>query len=123
MKQWIGKWIIIVGVIHVVFGAVVFIEPLSGIVRDGVWNAVDGHSVRPLAFWFESFGLLAILFGAAVDQLEKGEQGLSAFLVCGFAIFTLLIIIAMPVSGAWLMIPAVVGLLIKRAKYAEQAGS
>ena len=51
MTRWVGRWIIMVGVVHCVFGAINFYEPLSGIVRDGLWNAVDGYPGRPLAFW------------------------------------------------------------------------
>ena len=121
MKRWVGRWIIIVGVVHCIFGAVIFIEPLSGMVHDGIWNAVDGHPGRPVAFWFEFFGMLTILFGATVDQLEKGQHEFSAFLSYGFSLFTLLVIIAMPISGGWLMVPAAVGLLMKTAKVPKRA--
>ena len=119
MTRWVGRWIILVGLIHCVFGAVVFFDPLTGIVRDGVWNAVNDYAGRPLAFWFELFGLLTILFGASVDQIEKNQQAFSLFLRCGFAILTLLAIVAMPVSGGWLMVPGAVGLLLKKGRAAE----
>ena len=53
MNRWVGRWFILIGIIHCVFGAIIFTDPLTAIVRDGVWNAVDGYSGRPLAFWFE----------------------------------------------------------------------
>ena len=116
MKRWVGRWIILVGVIHCVFGAFVFIEPLSGMLRDGVWNAVSGYPGRPLAFWFELLGILLILFGATLDQLEKNQQTIPGFLAFGFAFLTVLAIVAIPVSGGWLMVPGAVGLFMKRAK-------
>lgn len=122
MKRWVGRWIILVGVIHCVFGAVVFIEPLSAIVRDGVWNAVSGYPSRPLAFWFEFVGMLTVLFGATVDQIEKDQQAFPAFLGYSFSFLTVLCIFTMPVSGGWLMIPGAVGLLIKKAKVPKQLG-
>jgi len=120
MTRWVGRWIILVGVIHCVFGAVVFFDPLSGIVRDGIWNAVNEYAGRPLAFWFVLFGLMSILFGAAVDQIEKDQQEFSSFLRYGFSILTLLAIVAMPISGGWLMIPGAVGLLLRKAKMSNQ---
>lgn len=120
MTRWVGRWIILVGVIHCVFGAVVFFEPLSGIVRDGVWNAVDGYPGRPLAFWFEFLGMLTILFGVTVDQTEKDRNVFPAFLGYGFTFMTVLAISTMPVGGGWLMIPGAVGLLMKKAKVREQ---
>jgi len=108
-----------VGVIHCVFGAVVFFEPLFGIVSDGVWNAVNGHAGRPLAMWFELFGIMTILFGATVDQLERNGLGFPSTLRYGFAFLTLLAIVAMPVSGGWLIVPGAVGLWIKKVKASD----
>lgn len=123
MTRWVGRWIIFVGVIHCVFGAVVFFDPLSGIVRDGIWNAVDGHPGRPLAFWFEFLGLLTILFGATVDQVEKDRRGFPPFLSYGFLFLTLLGVFTMPTGGGWLMVPGAIGLLLKKAKASGRAGA
>ena len=115
MKRWVGRWIVLVGVTHCVFGAVVFVEPLSGILRDGVWNAVSGYQGRPLAFWFELVGILMVLFGIAVDQIEKNQQTIPRLLAFGFAILTVLAVVAMPMSGGWLLVPGVFGLFMKTA--------
>ena len=115
MKRWVGRWIVFVGVIHCAIGAVVFIEPLSEILRDGLWNAVSGYPGRPLAFWFELVGILMVLLGIAVDQFERNQQTISGFLAFGFAILTVLAIVAMPMSGGWLLVPGVVGLFMKKA--------
>ena len=123
MTRWVGRWIILVGVIHCIFGAVVFFEPLSGIVRVGIWNAVDGYPGRALAFWFEFLGMFTILFGVAVDRIEKDERGFPAFLSYGFLILTLLGILTMPIGGGWLMVPGAVGLLLKKAKASARVGA
>ena len=119
MTRWVGRWIIIVGGIHCVFGVFVFFEPLSGIVRDGIWNAVDGYPGRSLAFWFEFLGMMTILFGATVDHIEKDQQAFPAFLAYGFLFLTLLGIVTMPIGGGWLMVPGAVGLWIKKVKASE----
>lgn len=116
MNRWVGRWIIFVGLIHCVFGAIAFFGPLSEIVSDGVWNAVDGHPGRPLAFWFEFLGLFTILLGATVDWIEKERGVFPAFLGYGFLALTILGIMSMPIGGGWLMIPGAIGLLLKRAK-------
>ena len=103
----------IVGVVHCVFGAVVFSGPLSGILRDGIWNAVDGHIGRPVAFWFVFLGLFTILFGATVDWIEKRHGAFPPFLAYGFLVLTVLGIVTMPVGGGWLLLPASIGLLQK----------
>ena len=116
MTRWVGRWIALVGVVHCVFGAVIFFEPLSGIVRDGIWNTVDGYPGRPLAFWFEFLGLFTILFGATVDHIEKDNGGFPAFLSYGFLMIAILGILTMPAGGGWLMIPGAIGLMLKKTK-------
>ena len=113
MKRWVGRWLVLVGVVHCVFGAVAFFEPLAAIVRDGLWNAVDGFPGRPLAFWFELLGMLTILFGIAIDQLEKERVPIPGSLGYGFALLAALGIVAMPIGGGWLMLPGAIGLLMK----------
>ena len=116
MTRWVGRWIIFVGVVHCVFGAVVFYEPLSAVLLDGIWNAVDGYPGRPLAFWFELLGLLTILFGASIDHIEKEQQGFPPLLSYGFLLLTLIGIVTMPAGGGWLMVPGAAGLLAKKAR-------
>lgn len=116
MTRWVGRSIILVGAIHCLFGAVAFFEPLSAILRDGFWNAVDGYPGRPLAFWFEFVGMLTILFGVSVDQIEKNQRGFPAILRYGFLMLTALAVITMPVGGGWLMVPGSVGLLLSPAR-------
>ena len=123
MKRWVGRWILVVGVIHCVFGVIIFFEPRSGIVRDGPWNAVDGHPGRPLAFWFEFLGMLTILFGATIDRVEADNQGFPAFLRVGFLVLTILGIVTMPVGGGWLFVPGAIGLLLKKARMPTGVGA
>ena len=56
-----------------------------------------------------------VLLDIAVDQIEKNQQTISGFLAFGFAILTVLAIVAMPKSGGWLLVPGVVGLFMKKA--------
>lgn len=70
MRRWVGRWIAAVGVIHCLVGLMIFSGPLTEIVTSGLWNSVDGHKGRPLAFWFEFAGLLTIVFGLAIDSIE-----------------------------------------------------
>lgn len=111
-----------VGATHCVFGAFVFFEPLSGILRDGLWNAVSGYPGRPLAFWFELLGILMVLFGATIDQLEKNQQAIPRYIAVGFAFLTALAIVAIPASGGWLMLPSAVGLFLEKADVPGQNG-
>lgn len=113
MRRWIGRWLMGVGVVHAGFGTVIFAEPLSGILRDGVWNAVDGHAGRPLAFWFVFLGLFTIVFGGLVDWIESRGLRLPRRLGWGLSIVALLAIVTMPVGGGWLLLLPAVGALVR----------
>ena len=123
MTRWVGRWIIAVGVIHCIFGATIFYEPILEIIRDGLWNAVDGYPRRPLAFWFVFLGMLTILFGALVDWVEADSRGFPAFLRYGFLLITILGVVTMPVGGGWLLIPGAIGLFLKKASTPADVGA
>lgn len=116
MKRWVGRWIVAVGIIHVAVGLAVFRDPLLAIVRDGVWNAVDGHAGRPLAFWFVFVGFLTIVFGRLVDWMES--RGIPIPQTVGWAFFVLVVlgIVAMPIGGGWLLLPPSVGVLMRSSR-------
>jgi len=113
-RRWVGRWIATVGVVHCLVGLMVFFKPLTEILGAGLWNAVDGFAGRPLAFWFEFAGLLSIVFGLAVDRIEKERIHFPAAVGYGFFALTALAIVAMPFSGGWLLLPAAIGLLLKK---------
>ena len=119
MRRWVGRWIVSVGVVHCLVGVMIFSQPLTEILMAGIWNSVDGHKGRPLAFWFVFAGLLTIVFGLAIDWIEKDKSHFPLTVGCGFLAVTTLAIIAMPLSGGWLLLPPAVGLLLKRGKSAE----
>ena len=119
MKRWVGRWLAFVGIIHCVVGLIIFFDPLSAIVRDGIWNAVDGYPGRPLAFWFEFVGMLTILFGATIDWIEKEFGKFPVFLGYGFLALNILGIVTMPIGGGWLLLPGAIGLLLKMDKTAK----
>lgn len=116
MTRWIGRWIMAVGIIHVAVGLFVFGEPLQAIVRDGVWNAVDGHAGRPLAFWFVFLGLFTIVFGSLVDWVEGLGIRLPRHLAWAFLALVALGIVTMPVGGGWLLLPPALGALVRSGR-------
>lgn len=115
MKRWIGRWIVGVGILHTLFGVIMGVSTLWAISHEGVWNSIDGHPGRPEVFWFLTSGFLIILLGALVDWLEG--RGLTPPRFFGWSFLALLVvmIVLMPVSGVWLLVPPVLG-LIRRAK-------
>ncbi len=121
MKRWAGRWIIGVGIIHVAFGFVVFGEPLLAIFRDGVWNAVDGHPGRPLAFWFVFLGLFTIVFDSLIDWIEARGLSTPRFVGWAFLVLVVLGIVTMPIGGGWLLLPAGLGVLLRSYRRGSSA--
>lgn len=113
---WTGWWIVAVGIIHTVFGLLVYSAGWLEIRGGGFWNAVDGEIGREHAFWFTFFGPAAILLGALMVWVERqtgprlprflGWSFLGAAAVAGFL---------MPVSGMWLLVPPGLALAWRRA--------
>jgi hypothetical protein len=122
MRRWVGRWIIGVGIIHVAVALVMFHEPLLAILRAGVWNAVDGHPGRPLAFWFVFLGLFTIVFGSLVDWVESRGLWPPRFVSWAFFVLVVLGIVAMPLGGGWLLLPAGLGVVVRSFQPGTSAG-
>ncbi len=117
MKAWIGKSIIIIGIIHSVFGFVVFRSTISEIFGEGLLNTVNGQPIREAVFWFIFFGFLLIIFGLFIHWYEQKGLRLPSFLGWSFLIFTITIVAIMPISGGWLMLIPSIGAIIKAHKH------
>jgi len=122
MRRWVGRWIAGVGIIHAALGFVIFRKPLLAIFHDGVWNAVDGHPGRPLAFWFVFVGLFAIVFGSLVDSMEGRDLSLPHFVSWAFFVLVVIAIVTMPVGGGWLLLPAGLGVVVRSYRRGTNAG-
>ncbi len=103
-----------VGLIHSAFGVVVFRSTWQLLAGEGLLNTVDGQPEREFPFWFLAFGLLAILFGALVDWTEGQHLPLPRFVGWGLLVIVIAVLVIMPISGGWLLIPAVVGALMRK---------
>ena len=112
--HWIGHWLMLVAVIHTVFGLVVFRTDLFAMASVGFFNTVGADSRRAAVAFFMLFGFLLAMLAQAVTALEhKGPSaslrniGWSLLGLCAIAV------LLMPASGFWLAIPAVWALLRK----------
>jgi len=111
MKRWIGRFLVAVGFIHTLFGVIVFKSTLAILFHEGFFNTVNGQSDRELAFWFISFGVLAMILGWCMDWIESQGTGFPRSLGWILLIFALIVIIIMPISGGWLILFPAIGAL------------
>jgi hypothetical protein len=107
MKLWIGKFIVLIGLLHTVVGVFGYYGTLAELIDERVFNTVYGHWERELTFWFIAFGLLTVVFGIFVDSYERTFPRFPKRLGWSLFAFTALVVAALPISGAWLFfIPA-----------------
>jgi hypothetical protein len=116
MRSWIGKSVFFIGVVHSVFGFVVFRSTLGELVGEGLINTVNGQPDREFVFWFLFFGFMAIIAGLLIDWCEKTVGVLPGFLGWSLLALTLVCVTIMPVSGAWLLLVPAVGAVVRSVK-------
>jgi hypothetical protein len=111
-RKWIGKWIAAVGLLHSLGGFFLFYARAWTTIADrGFVASIKDHDETGAAFWFLITGLLLIILGALIDWVEQRNVGLPRWLGWAMAALLLLLIVPMPMTGAWTLIPPVVALL------------
>ena len=115
MKRWIGRTLLAIGLLHTAFGLVVFSSVWAALLREGLLNTVDRQPMRAAAYWFLFFGFVLLLLGALVDWCEAQGITLPAFLGWGLLAMTVVGVAVTPITGMWLALIPVVGLLRQQA--------
>lgn len=118
MRAWIGKTIIVIAVIHIIFGLTDYSSTFAEIIDAGVINTINGAPLRDLAFWFVFFGLTIFVFGFFVDWCEREYHDLPDFLGWSLLALTIIIVALMPKSGRWTLFIPAFGAICRRYKTA-----
>ena len=114
MKSWISKWIMFVAVGHTAVSIIFFGEIYSQLIQRGLFNSVTSEQ-SGLAVWFFLFGFILFVFGMLCAVIEKNVHlQIPKSIGVALLILTVLGVVLMPVSGFWLMFPAVFAILIKK---------
>lgn len=113
MKQWKGKWVIAVAVLHTLFALVSFGPKYLEILRAGFIGGVNSLETA-LAAWFLLFGALLFALGQSVYYLEQSNTKISTSLAACLLLLTLVGVSLMPVSGFWLLFPPIIALFIEK---------
>ena len=116
MKRWIGRWLMVVGALHVPFSLVFHRAVWLDIANAGFFGTVAGQVLRGHAAWFLLFGPVLVLVGAALDALEKARLRPPLLLGVGMLLLTAFALVLMPRSGFWLILPPTFALLAGAAK-------
>jgi len=107
-----GRWIIGVSALHTLFGLFAFAPILQTMLGAGLWNSVGTDAMRGAVAWFLISGGFMLICGLAVDACE-GANGDRPLRAVGWSllIVTLITIVLMPVSGAWLFLPPAIAMM------------
>jgi quinol-cytochrome oxidoreductase complex cytochrome b subunit len=112
-RKWVGKWIAAVGVLHAASGFFLYSEAWRTIAERNVVASIRDHDETAAAFWFLAAGGLLILLGCLIDWVDRNSE-LPRWLGWALAALLLLLIVPMPATGAWTLLPPVLALLIGR---------
>ena len=116
MRNWIGKSLMVIGIIHSIFGFIVFHNIIADLIREMLFNSIDRQLDRNTAFWFLFTGFAIIIIGGLVDWAERKHSELPSFLKWSLLVITILGCFIMPKSGFWLLFIPTIGLLLRRSK-------
>ena len=81
MRAWIGKSLIIIGVIHNVGGIALYDAILGTLVSERIFNTItifEGYD-RQSAFWFLFAGFMLMIIGGLVNWFENHDQDMPKF--------------------------------------------
>ena len=123
MQRWIGRWLAGVGILHSVFGLIVFAAPLHELIDAGWLNALGSRDpMRNLAFWFVFAGVFTCLVGYLIDWIER-VPGVAMPRAVGWTLLVTAIVGATlaPASGFWLVFPAAFGALAHARRASRRA--
>ncbi|MFV0252468.1 MAG: DUF6463 family protein [Beutenbergiaceae bacterium] len=120
MRRWIGRWIMVVALLHIALGFVMFTEPWIELTQAGFVDAAAASPMRGKAVWYGLFGVLLFVLGASIDALERARQALPATATIGLLVLVLLGIVLMPLSGFWLVVPPAGVALVTRFRKAAK---
>jgi CHASE2 domain-containing sensor protein len=115
MRVWIGRSILVVALIHSVFGLVFLGGALTQLFRGGVFGSVTlmTPSSGATSFWFFVAGALGFMLGGLVDHVERLGIAFPTFLAWSLLALTVVGCVLMPVSAWWLLLVPSAGMFAR----------
>ena len=114
MKNWIGKWVMFVALGHTAVGIALFGSVYRELLANGLYNSISSEKAG-LAVWFALFGVVLFIVGMLLSALESNNASIPKSAGIALLLLTVLGVVLMPVSGFWLMFPATLVILLKKA--------
>ena len=112
-RPWIGRWLMLVAAMHLVFALMAFPGQLATIARSGWWGGVERDAMLGAVTWFVLFALPLFIAGFAIHAMERQACHLPRALAWWMLATGALGIALMPASGFYLVLPAAVAILVR----------
>ncbi len=113
MKHWIGKWVMFVSIGHTAAASMFFGGTYRELAAGGLYNSVKTEKTG-LAVWFALFGAILFVVGMLISAMEKHGLPVSKAVGVALLLLTIVGVLLMPVSGFWLMFPAIFAIFYKK---------
>lgn len=112
MKNWIGRSLIGISIIHTTVAVLAFGNVVHSIFQRGVFNTVGTDPATAAVAWSVLFGAMLFVCGLAVSTLERTSPGmLPKRLGWSLLVPVTLGVVLMPASGFWLALPPAIAIL------------
>jgi uncharacterized membrane protein HdeD (DUF308 family) len=122
MYKYSGIFMIITGIIHIVFASAVLVVEWASLTAGGIFNV---SSLQARGFvWLVVTGILVIMVGVLMQRYIKRTKApvpRAAGII--LAVLTVFLLIVQPISGVWLFVPQVFILLLAPGYKKEQANA
>lgn len=112
-RSWIGLWIAAVGLLHSLGGFLIYAKGWQLIAQRGVLAGVHDFDLSGTAFWFLIAGVVLVITGLLIHWLDRNGYARPPWLRWAMLALLALLILPMPVTGAWLLVPPVAALFVK----------
>ena len=116
--RWIGRAVLGVAALHTLFGAVVFRGTVAAMAREGLVATVSDQPDRGAVFWFFYTGFALAMLGGWMNECEAEARRFPTYLVAGLTALTGAGLLIMPASGFWLLVPPVLGAILRNRRVA-----
>ena len=112
--RWIGRYLVLLGFLHMGIGLVAFHGQLIGMFSEGLWDSLGSEAEREHGVFSILAGALLTMLGGLADAFEAQDIRFPRWFGWGLlAVFFAGAIVA-PASGIWLLLPAAYASLRRR---------
>jgi cell division protein FtsW (lipid II flippase) len=112
-RRWIGRWIVVVGLLHAIGALFIYPAPLQEMAGAGLIATADDYSLRATAYWFFAFAPVLAVLGLLVDAMEARRVPVPVAAALLLLLTLIAMVAVMPANGAWLLFPPVIALLLR----------